>query len=228
MIIALDGPAGSGKSTIAKRLSQRLGIKYIDSGAIYRALALFGMWQFGGNCVGHEKEIAAFFEKHPQYLKITYENYSQRMILKGIDVSAEIRTPEVTQQVRHIADNLECRELANHILRSVSGEYSFVIDGRDIGTVVFPNTPFKFYLDAKPEVRAARRAKDFNLPAEGETFLALLQSIQTRDAEDMAREIGPLAIAADAITIDTSNLDIDQVVDTILKKMKSRTPQVSF
>ena len=227
MIIALDGPAGSGKSTIAKRLSQRLNIEYIDSGAIYRTLTLFGMRQFGGDCSGREREIAAFFKRHPQYLEIAYRNHSQKMVLQGMEVSEEIRTPEVTKQVKHIADNLECRELVNAILRNLACQYSFAIDGRDIGTVVFPHASCKFYLDAELKIRAARRAKEFHLPEGGEAYRRLLQDMRKRDAEDKAREIGPLAIAEDAIVIDTSDLDIDQVVNRMLKELEKidlRTP----
>ncbi len=219
MIVALDGPAGSGKSTVAKHLSQRLGIGYIDSGAIYRTMALFGMRRFGG-CLGNERKIAEFFRGRPQELGIVYENDSQKMVLQGEEVAAEIRTPEVTGQVRHIADSVECREIANGMLRRLSAKLSFVIDGRDIGTTVFPNAPFKFYLDARAEIRAARRAKDFGLPEEGEAFRHLLRDMRTRDAEDAARKVGPLAVAADAVVIDTSDLDIDGVVDRIGKEMK--------
>lgn len=144
-----------------------------------------------------------------------------------MEVSEEIRTPEVTKQVKHIADNLECRELVNAILRNLACQYSFAIDGRDIGTVVFPHASCKFYLDAELKIRAARRAKEFHLPEGGEAYRRLLQDMRKRDAEDKAREIGPLAIAEDAIVIDTSDLDIDQVVNRMLKELEKidlRTP----
>ncbi len=221
MIIALDGPAGSGKSTIARFLSKHLAIEYIDSGAIYRTLTLHGIRQNKGNCEGHGKKVADYFSEFPQHLKAVYEDHSQTMYLHGKNVSAEIRNPIVTKQVKHIANNAECRNLTNSIMRNLSSKYDFVIDGRDIGTIVFPDTPFKFYLDAKPEIRATRRAKELNIPQSGEKFQELLNDIQKRDAEDMAREIGPLRKAQGAIVVDTSMMDIDQVVGYILKQFES-------
>ena len=214
-VIALDGPAGSGKSTIAKQLSQMLKIEYIDSGAIYRTFTLYGINTFNGQCQGKEQKIAEHFKSHSDALKIEYENHTQKMILKGNDVSAKIRTPEVTLQIKHIANNIECRNLVNQIIRETAQKYSVVIDGRDIGTIVFPDTPFKFYLDANAEIRATRRAMEMKIPTSGDQFNTLLTDIKRRDQEDKTRKIGPLAIAKDAIVIDSSDLSIDQVLSKI-------------
>ncbi|MBT4286695.1 MAG: (d)CMP kinase [Deltaproteobacteria bacterium] len=211
-VIALDGPAGSGKSTIARQLSQMLKIEYIDSGAIYRTFTLFGIKTFNGQCQGNEQKIAKHFKFHSDVLKIEYKDHTQKMILMGDDVSAKIRTPEVTLQIKHIANNIECRELVNQTIRETARKYSVVIDGRDIGTIVFPDTPFKFYLDAKTEVRATRRALEMKIPTVGEQFNGLLTDIKRRDQEDITRTIGPLAIAKDATIIDTSELSIEQVL----------------
>lgn len=218
-IIALDGPAGSGKSTIAKQLSQELKIEYIDSGAIYRTFTLFGLNRFDGNCEGNELKVAAHFKEFPEDLKIEYDNHTQKMILLGEDVSQKIRTPEVTRQIKYIANNIECRNLVNKTMRATAEKYSVVIDGRDIGTIVFPDTKNKFYLDAKAEIRATRRALEMEIPTSGGKFESLLSDIKKRDQEDMSREIGPLAIAKDAVIVDTSNLSIKMVLEEINKHL---------
>lgn len=216
MIIAIDGPAGSGKSTVAKLLAQELNIEYIDSGAIYRTFTLYGMQSFEGKCAGREDQIAEAVAGNPDLISITYENHSQIMWLNGKQVAKELRVLELTKQVKYIADCPRCRELVNAKIRKISQSYSVVIDGRDIGTIVFPNTPYKFYLDAKPLVRAKRRAIDLNIPQEGEEFEELLKSINQRDKYDMDRKIAPLKIADDAVHVDTSDLSIEQVMAVIL------------
>lgn len=221
MIIALDGPAGSGKSTVAKALSKELDIEYIDSGAIYRTLTLFGMKQFEKSCEGHEEEIADVFEKDSGKLKIIYEDHSQKMILDGEDVSVQIRTLEVTRQVKYIANNVRCRNFANETMRRTGKAYPVVIDGRDIGTVVFPDTKLKFYLDADPAIRARRRALELNMPLEGAEFDQLLAEIIKRDSEDMARSIGPLKKADDAIVIETGNYDAAEVTKQVKEKVEA-------
>lgn len=220
-VIAIDGPAGSGKSTIAKQLSQMLKIEYIDSGAIYRTFTLFGLNNFNGQCQGNEQKIVDHFKAHPDALKIEYQNHTQKMILMNEDVSAKIRTPEVTSQIKHIANNINCRNLVNETIRTIAQKYAVVIDGRDIGTIVFPDTPHKFYLDAKAEIRATRRALEMNLPTSGEQFISLLKDIKKRDQEDMSREIGSLAIADDAIVIDTSLLSIEAVLENLKQHLRN-------
>jgi cytidylate kinase len=214
-VIALDGPAGSGKSTVAKHLSQQLKFEYIDSGAIYRTLTFYGLQYLGTGCLGREKEIANWFSENPDQMKITYKNHTQIMWLKGSDISGQIRSPEVTREVRFVSDYPACREIVNQKMRDLAEKYDVVIDGRDIGTKVFPQTRYKFYLDGKPEIRVMRRAKEMNIPLQGEPFDQLLKELLGRDASDMAREIAPLCKAEDAVLIDTSNLTVDEVVKTI-------------
>ena len=216
MIAAIDGPAGSGKSTVAKRLAEALTFEYIDSGAIYRTFTLYGMQRFDGNCAGHEQEIAEAIENDEGIISISYLDHTQIMWLNGENVLDKIRSPELTAQVKYIADYPRCRELVNQKIRGIAEQHSVVIDGRDIGTIVFPNAPYKFYLDAQPLVRARRRAKDLNIPIAGEAFDQLLESINQRDSYDMQRAIAPLKKAEDAIYIDTSDLTVDQVLERVL------------
>ena len=220
-VIALDGPAGSGKSTVAKHLSQQLKFEYIDSGAIYRSLTFYGLQYLGAGCQGKEEEIANWFSENPDQIKITYEDHTQIMWLKGSDISRQIRSPEVTREVRFVSDSPACREIVNQKMSDLAEKYDVVIDGRDIGTKVFPETRYKFYLDGKPEIRVARRAKEMNIPLQGEAFDQLLKGLLDRDASDMAREIAPLCQAEDAVLVDTSALTVDEVVETIRKHLGS-------
>lgn len=221
MIIAIDGPAGSGKSTIARILSQKLNLEYIDSGAIYRTLTLHGMNQYENTCSGNEQKIADYFTENPDDFDLTYEDHTQIMWLKGKNVSKEIRTQEVTKQIRYIANHATCREIVNSKMRALASKYSFVVDGRDIGTEVFPDTPHKFYLDATPEIRATRRAKELELPLEGEEFEKMLADIIDRDQSDMNRELAPLKQADDAILVETSNMSIEEVVAAIEQQIRT-------
>lgn len=220
MIIAIDGPAGSGKSTIAKRLAEKLKIEYIDSGAIYRTITLYGMRKHADGCQSNENEISTALKKDPSAVSITYKDNQQIMWLLGEDVSQKIRDLKVTAQVKYIADHPESREFVNNRIRSIAAQYSVVIDGRDIGTIVFPDTPYKFYLDAQPEERAVRRARELGIDPESEQYCELLDNINQRDKNDMERSIAPLQQAKDAYYLDTSNLDIEQVLEVILKQYR--------
>lgn len=220
-IVALDGPAGSGKSTVARHLSETLNYEYLDSGAMYRTLTLYGLQNLGSSCKGREDEIATWFIDHPEGMTITYENHIQVMWLNDKNVSSEIRSPEVTRDVRYVSDCQACREIVNRKMRHLAEQYPVVIDGRDIGTKVFPDTPNKFYLDARPEIRATRRALENGISTQGTDFDQLLADIMERDAGDMAREIAPLRQAEDAILIDTSDLTVEEVVERIRLQMVS-------
>jgi len=219
-VIALDGPAGSGKSTVAKHLSRELNFVYLDSGAIYRTLTYFGLQNLSSTCKGREAEIAAWFRGHPQEIRITYQDHTQVMWLSGQDVSSRIRSQEVTRDVRYVSDHPECREFVNNMMRRLAEQHPVVIDGRDIGTRVFPETPHKFYLDARPEVRAQRRARDYGIPTEGEAFEQLLAEILERDAGDMARTIAPLRRADDAILLDTTDMSVAEVAAAIRSRIR--------
>ena len=218
-IVAIDGPAGSGKSTIARLVSIFLDFEYVDSGAIYRTITLYGMDTYQGSCRGHEQEIADHFFQHPNQIDITYQDHVQMMWLNGENVTQAIREPAVNKQLKYIPDHSGCRDFVNRMMRDIARRFSVVIEGRDIGTQVFPKADYKFYLDAQPEIRAIRRAKEMNVPLEGVEFEALLQEIKMRDYNDKSRKIAPLQKAEDSIEVDTSDMSVKEVVQIMLGHM---------
>jgi len=186
-------------------------------------MTLYGIENYQGSCEGNEQKIADYFFEHPNQISITYQEHNQLMWLKGEDVSQAIRKPEVNKQLKYIPDHPDCRAFVDRLMRDIARRFSVVIEGRDIGTKVFPNADYKFYLDAKPEIRAVRRAKEMGVPLEGTEFEALLQEIKNRDQNDRNREIAPLQLADDAILVDTSDLEIKSVIRAILDKINVET-----
>lgn len=230
-VIALDGPAGSGKSTVAGLLAARLNMIHADSGAMYRTLTLACMERLGaGENPGDFAEKLAAANLDPAGLGVEVRMARgdggaarQANIIGGDDVGGRIRTPEVTARIRYIADSVAFREVVNDLLRSFARQTDVVVDGRDIGTVVFPDTPFKFFLEASVEVRAERRRQDFldQGKAADEIPLEHLQrEIAERDEQDRRRPVGALRQADDAILIDTSSLDVDAVVHRVLSHLQ--------
>lgn len=226
-VIAIDGPAGSGKSTVSRKIAEHMGAIHADSGAIYRSLTLACMRQFGaGNSVEEFYEIMQ--KNRPiQYqglgCSISVENRTQINRIGKENLGEQIRTMEVTRRIRFIADDTEARREVNRQLRNFARISSLVVDGRDIGTVVFPETPYKFFLSASPGVRARRRFDE--LKGKGETppaLEALESEIEKRDREDENRPEGALRQANDAILIDTSNLEIEDVVTRVLGFLQIR------
>lgn len=203
-VIAIDGPAGSGKSTVARAFAVRAGIPYLDTGAMYRAVA-HAVLEAGVDPTA-ESEVAAVARR------CTIEIEDDRVTVDGQDATRVIRGEPVTQAVSAVAANPQVRELLRARQRLWVAEHGGgVLEGRDIGTVVFPDAALKVYLTADPEVRATRRA--------GQTGLdvgAVLADIGRRDAADSSREHAPLAEAADAVNLDTSRLSIDEVVAVML------------
>jgi len=217
MIIAIDGPSGAGKSTLGKMLAKKLGLLYRDTGAMYRAAALSAVQKQLDLTDG--VAVAAVAEKAE--IELVGEPDTLRVILDGRDVSAEIRTLEVAQAasiVSTISDVrrimvLHQREIGNRDARGC------VLEGRDIGSVVFPNADYKFFLTAKPEARAQRRFAEDNAKGLSGSFEQTLAEINERDARDVSRSDSPLTIAPDAIVIDTSDLDLTEVFAEMLAKI---------
>ncbi len=211
MIIALDGPAGSGKSTIAKSLAKDLNVEYLDTGAMYRAMTLFLLT----NNVELTNETAVA----EAIADVTIDIDGKRTILNGEDVSSQIRGEDINQNISVVAANGAVRDILVRSQRMIGQSKDMILDGRDIGTVVFPNADFKFYIDASSDVRAKRRVAQNKRLGINESFETIKASIEARDEMDRNREIGPLKCAEDAIVIDTSNINLKQTIAEIKKEM---------
>ncbi|MEI6832173.1 MAG: (d)CMP kinase [Candidatus Omnitrophota bacterium] len=218
MIIAIDGPAGAGKSTVAKILAKRLGFLYIDTGAMYRALTLKVLEN--NIPVNDELQINELAKK----VKIDLRNNpdgSLTVLLDGQDVSLEIRKARITQFVSDIAKIKDVREVLVKMQRELGKSGDCVLDGRDIGTVVFPDAARKFFIDAASDVRVQRRFKELKDLNQNIVVLDVEKDLSNRDKIDSTREISPLCKAKDAIYIDTTELSIEQVVDKLLRFIKN-------
>lgn len=210
--IAIDGPAGAGKSTIARRLAEELGYRYVDTGAIYRTVAYFmDLWGVSPKDVdGVNRYIDELT------VEIAYdEDGKQHMIMNGMDVTDDIRTQEISQKASLISAHACVREMLLDMQRDVAKEYNVIMDGRDIGTVVLPKATVKIFLTASAEVRAKRRCDELLAKGQKVKYETVLSEIQQRDYQDTHREIAPLKMARDSIKVDTSDLDIDGVVEAI-------------
>ena len=210
--IAIDGPAGAGKSTIAKAVAKSLGYYYVDTGALYRGLA-FGLMQKG---VPFADEKAVEKEIQNLDVELLYENGVQKVFCNGTDCSTLIRTSEIGEGASVISQYASVREKLLDLQRNVARRHSCVMDGRDIGSVVLPHANKKFFLTASPEVRARRRTLEFREKGEPANYESILEEVKKRDERDMNRAVAPLKQVEDAIFIDSSDLNIEEVVDRIL------------
>lgn len=212
-IIAIDGPAGSGKGTITKLIAEKLNLVYIDSGATYRCVALAVL---RNNLSLDEKERIIELTKT---LDIDFD-LNGRTYLNKEDVSDEIRTPKVTNIVSQVSSIIEVREILVDLQRKMANGKDVIMEGRDITTVVFPNAQYKFYLDASVEERAKRRFLQNKEKGINESLEAIKENIQMRDYNDMHKPIGALIRTDEQIYIDSTNLTIDEVVNTIISYIK--------
>lgn len=211
MIVAIDGPAGTGKGTVAKLISERLDFVYIDTGAMYRCITLKMIRE--NISLDEEEKIKDLLER----TKITFKNLGdkQHVYLDGEDVSDLIRKPNVNELVSPVSAIKIIRIKMVELQRKLGEEGNVIMEGRDITTVVFPNAEVKIYLDAKLEIRAERRYKELIARGNDVTYEDTLESIRKRDKNDMEKEMGALKIAEDAVVIDTSNMTIEELYDKI-------------
>lgn len=217
--VAIDGPAGAGKSTIAKMAAKRLNFIYVDTGALYRTL---GYGAYVGNVNIHDDNaLEAYLNNSSVELK--FIDGEQRVFLNGQDVSDKIRTPQMGTAASEISAIPRVREYLLEMQRGLAKTNNVIMDGRDIGTVVLPNAEVKIFLTASPECRAKRRLKDFEEKGESVDYDEVLRLIIERDYQDSHREIAPLKPAQDSIIVDTSELNLEQSVERIMSVIAEKT-----
>jgi len=215
-IITIDGPAGAGKSTVAKQLAQKLDLSYLDTGAMYRALTLKAIRQ-NVNLDDEDHLVAMARQTH-----IDLENHAAgvKVILDGNDVSEDIRTIEVTNKTFYVAQKPRVREVMVEWQRLLGSKRGVVVEGRDVGTVVFPQACNKFYLDANINERSRRRVEELREKGNDVDANKLAIELKERDHKDLTRSVGPLRKADDAVFIDSTHLTIDEVIEEMMKHIK--------
>lgn len=211
VMVAIDGPAGAGKSTIARRVAAKLGAVYIDTGAMYRAVALAALRSNTGLA------DAAGLESLARSADIQFEPGSSRVLLNGEDVSEAIRKPEISPAASQVSAIPGVRRVLVQKQRQMGAAGSVVMEGRDIGTVVFPNANVKVFLDANPDVRAARRVRELEEKGQAPPAEDVAREIRERDRRDSTRADSPLMRASDAVLLDTTALSLEQVEQAILE-----------
>ena len=219
--IAIDGPAGAGKSTIARRLAKELGYYYVDTGAIYRTVAYFL------DLLGISPKDVDGVNRYLDELTINIEydeDGKQHMLMNGMDVTDDIRTQDISQKASLVSAHKVVRDMLLDVQRQVAREHNVIMDGRDIGTVVLPRANVKIFLTASAEIRAKRRCDELTAKGQKATFAQVLKDVQQRDYQDTHREIAPLKQAKDAVLVDTSDLDIDGVVAAIKAIVGEKIP----
>jgi cytidylate kinase len=219
LVITIDGPAGAGKSTVSRLLAKRLGYIYVDTGALYRAVALALV--ASDSTPDDDSEI----ERILSGLRLGFRNSEQgmRLHMNGVDVTDQLRTQEITMLASAVSARSVVREYLLGVQREMGREGGAVFEGRDMGTVVFPGADVKFYLDAELRVRAWRRYKELSVPL-SESSITLEEvkaAIKKRDEDDSSRALAPLSAAHDAFRIDSTFLDIEQVLDLLLRHIPS-------
>lgn len=215
--VAIDGPAGAGKSTVAKRVAMALGFTLVDTGAIYRAVALLAAR--AGVALNDEAGLAQLVAGLD--IAFRFEDGINHVFLGGEDVSEAIRAPEISMAASTVSARPVVRAGLLDLQRRLAGAGGAVLEGRDIGTVVFPNAPVKIFLDATPEVRAQRRYDELVGKGEQATYRSVLDDVMRRDAQDAGRDVAPLAAADDAVIVDSTSMSIDDVVARVVRAAQS-------
>jgi cytidylate kinase len=220
LVIAIDGPAASGKSTLGLALARRLGLKLVDSGSMYRAVTLLALER---DVVLHnERALAAIAESVSDDYRIDISGDSPRMWIGDREITQEIRSPEVGEAVSPVSAMGAVRAVLVDLQRSMVTGRGAVVEGRDIGNTVFPNAPLKVFLDASPKERTRRRYKELKKKGAHTTRKDVAEEIAGRDFMDSGRDLSPLFIPEDAVQLDTTDMNIKQVVDTIIEELKTR------
>ena len=222
LVVTIDGPAGVGKSTVAKLLAQRLGVMYLDTGATYRALAFAARLRENLNPVTDAKRIASLGRRLP--LRLCPEpDGALRVMLDGEDVTRQIRTEEVTEAAAQISQHPEVREAMVALQRRLADRQGIVVEGRDTGSVVFPHADWKFFLDADADVRARRRQEELKrMYGSRPPLKQIREQIHFRDGLDRTRRVGPLVKPKGAVAIDTTHRSAAQVVRVMLRRIHHR------
>ena len=218
--VAIDGPAGAGKSTIARRLARELGYRYVDTGAIYRTVAYFmDLWGVSPKDVDG---VTRYIDELTVGIEYD-EDGVQHMIMNGMDVTEDIRSQDISQKASLISAHAVVREMLLDMQRDVARRFNVIMDGRDIGTVVLPKATVKIFLTASAEVRAKRRTDELLAKGQKADYDTVLKEIRQRDYQDTHREIAPLKMARDSVKVDTSDMNLEQAVeairDIIMKKV---------
>ena len=219
--IAIDGPAGAGKSTIARRLAKELGYHYVDTGAIYRTVAYFM------DLLGVSPKDVDGVERYIDELTVEIEynqKGEQRMLMNGMDVTDDIRSQDIAQKASLVSAHAVVRDVLLDMQRDVAKKHNVIMDGRDIGTVVLPRAKVKIFLTASVEVRAKRRYDELVAKGTKADLNKIQEEIRQRDHQDISRPIAPLKQAKDAVLVDTSNMTIDEVITTLQRIIKEKIP----
>lgn len=218
MNVAIDGPAGAGKSTIARAAAKELGFIYVDTGALYRAIGVYSL-----RCASDTKNPEAVANTLPHIrVELQFQDGVQHVLLNGEDVSEEIRTPQASMAASDVSAVPAVRQFLFDLQRDIAAKNDCIMDGRDIGTVVLPHAEVKIFLTASPEARAMRRFKELQEKGATDTYETVLADLKQRDYNDSHRAVAPLKPAADSVLVDTSALTLPQSVEKVLEVIKEK------
>ncbi|MDG6006096.1 MAG: (d)CMP kinase [Planctomycetia bacterium] len=220
----MDGPAGSGKSTVARMLAKRLGFKYLDTGAMYRALT----WKALQDGVDLKDANALCQLMDQTIIRFGGRNDDLQIFVDGVNVTEKIRLPSVTNNVHYISNTPSVRQRMVKLQRTFASEGNIIAEGRDMGTVVFPHAEKKFFLDAEIEERARRRYGEMNLPDSDVSYADVIKDIEIRDKRDTTRKNSPLMKSDDAIYLNTTKMSVEEVVSRICEELESAVKKQDF